>query len=94
MKNGGNGNGSPGARFNYPRTKSELDAQNSRSHLPFGNKMLPQTEAGASAIAKAHGSVSDVGMLTRDKALPGGTDNTPLTGSVDCGYESYPCLNK
>jgi hypothetical protein len=96
MKNGGNGGSSPGAgsRYSFPRTAAELDRANKMAHVPFGPSMLPQDERGADALKAGHRSVQDTGMLTKATCQPGCEDNTPLKGSEEAPYESWPVLRK
>lgn len=86
MKNGGGG-----SRFSYPRTASELDKANARSHVPHGPNIPSQTEDGAAELARGHRGVTDLGMMTRGKPAPG-SKSTPMNGDPDVPFESFPCI--
>lgn len=90
-KNNGNGDAGSKGRFGYPCHGSELDAANQRAHIP--HKIPDQSEKGRDALVSGHRSVKDVGMLSRPDSLPG-AQSTPIDGSVDVPYQSFPVLRK
>lgn len=85
-RNGGSGGGM--SRTNYPNSPGEIKSCNTRSHVPFGPKMLDQSEKGRDAMAAAHGKVHDHGMMTSGKKHPF-AKSSPIEGSTDLPYEPY-----